>query len=306
MEKLILALDWTPNINHIGFFVAREKGFYEKHGLNVEIIDPSIDNYAITPAKKVEIGVADFALCPTESIISYRTKEKPFGLKGIATIFKEDISAIAVRTDKEIHSPRDLDGKRYASYKARYEDAIVKQMIRNDGGEGTIGIAYPEKLGIWDTLLDGNFDATWIFLNWEGVEAEALEAPLTYFKMADYQVPYSYSPMIAANEEKISDRKAEYTKFLAATRQGVAFCHDNPKEAAGLLKPFVPEKDSKIELEKALALSLAHFGTSENWGFMDAKTINRFLEWIYDHGLESKKLEATDLFTNELMEHPTL
>ena len=52
MEKLILALDWTPNINHIGFFVAREKGYYEEHGLNVNIIDPSIDNYTITPAKR--------------------------------------------------------------------------------------------------------------------------------------------------------------------------------------------------------------------------------------------------------------
>ena len=305
MEKLILALDWTPNINHIGFFVAREKGYYEEHGLNVNIIDPSIDNYTITPAKKVEMGLADFALCPTESIISYRTKEKPFGLKGIATIFQEDVSAIAVRSDKGIQSPKELDGKRYASYKARYEDAIVKQMIRNDGGEGAIGTAYPEKLGIWDTLLHGDFDATWIFLNWEGIEAEAIDAPLTYFKMADYQVPYSYSPMIAANEEKISSQKTAYANFLTATRQGIAFCHNNTKEAAEILKPFVPEKDAKIDLEKALALSNSHFGTPEEWGYMDENTISRFLEWIYEHELESKVLKTTDLFTNELMEHPT-
>jgi len=48
----------------------------------------------------------------------------------------------------------------YASYQARYEDHIVKQMIRNDGGNGDIQITYPDKLGIWNTLLQGKVDAT--------------------------------------------------------------------------------------------------------------------------------------------------
>ena len=86
MKQLTLALDWTPNINHIGFFVAQDKGFYNDLNLNVKIIDPSEDNYAVTPAKKVELGFADFALCPTESIISYQTKNKPFDMVAIALV----------------------------------------------------------------------------------------------------------------------------------------------------------------------------------------------------------------------------
>jgi ABC-type nitrate/sulfonate/bicarbonate transport system substrate-binding protein len=170
MHPITLALDWTPNINHIGFFVAQEKGFYSEQGVEVAITDPSADNYQITPAKKVELGQADFALCPTESIISYQTKSNPFALIAVAAILQEDLSAIVVKADSAIQSPRDLDGKVYASYNARYEDEIVRQMIRNDGGTGTIKIETPDKLGIWDTILDGTFDATWIFLNWEGVQ----------------------------------------------------------------------------------------------------------------------------------------
>jgi hypothetical protein len=45
-----------------------------------------------------------------------------------------------------------LDGKTYASYKARYEDNIVKQMIKMMR-EGDLNVIYPEKLGIWNTLL---------------------------------------------------------------------------------------------------------------------------------------------------------
>ena len=75
---LKLGLDWTPNVNHIGFFVAQAKGFYESHGLELQISNPADDDYALTPAKKIELGLLDFALCPIESVISFRTKEKPF------------------------------------------------------------------------------------------------------------------------------------------------------------------------------------------------------------------------------------
>lgn len=56
MKTLTLALDWTPNINHIGFIVALQKHYYAAKGLDVEIIDPSADDYAVTPAKKIELG----------------------------------------------------------------------------------------------------------------------------------------------------------------------------------------------------------------------------------------------------------
>ena len=153
MKKIKLALDWTPNINHIGFFVAKEKGFYKQNDLNLEFLTPDLDDYLITPAKKVEMNISDFGLCPTESLISFRTKKNPFILKGLMTIFQEDVSAIATIESNSILRPRHLDGRSYASYKARYEDKIVKKMITNDGGRGDLKIFYPKRLGIWNTLI---------------------------------------------------------------------------------------------------------------------------------------------------------
>lgn len=300
-NKVTLALDWTPNINHIGFFVAREKGFYSESGLEVEIIDPSVDNYAVTPAKKVEKGEADFALCPTESVISYRTKSTPFDLIGVATVFQKDLSAIAVRAGEGIESPKNLDGKSYASYQARYEDRIVMQMIRNDGGIGLLKIDYPNKLGIWDTILGGTFDSTWIFLNWEGVEAKVMQAPLTYFTMADYDIPYSYSPLLVASEAKIGANKEAYKAFVEASKRGFLFCQENPAEAVELFRSFVPKKDEKIDLMKALEISNPAFG--KEWGKMDEQVISDFLDWVYQNKLETQKLSVEDLITNELI-HP--
>lgn len=300
MDKLTLALDWTPNINHIGFFIAREKQLYRQHGIDLQITDPSEDNYALTPAKKVELGQADFALCPTESIISYRTKENPFQLIAIAAVLQEDLSAIAVKSDGGINSPRHLDGKRYSSYQARYEDEIVRQMIINDGGKGVFEIGYPNKFGIWNTIIDNSFDATWIFLNWEGVQAKTKGLDLSYFKMSDYGIPYSYSPVIATDQGRISAHRNACSKFLEATEAGFRYCQRHPKEAIKLFQSYIPKKDQDIPLEKALKLSSPHFGDKDNWGRIEMSKIIEFQQWIFDKNLENKKLNPNEIFTNEL------
>ncbi|MEM1123985.1 MAG: ABC transporter substrate-binding protein [Bacteroidota bacterium] len=298
-DQLKIALDWTPNINHIGFYVAQEKGFYEEQGLSVELITPDHDNYAITPAKKVELGIVDFALCPMESIISYQTKAKPFHLVAISSIFQYDLSAIA--TTKTITSPKDLDDKTYASYKARYEDGIVQAMIKNDGGQGNIKISYPDKLGIWERVISGEADATWIFMNWEGVQAQAESLPLNYFKMADYDIPYSYSPVIAANGNRAVTRQTVYARFLAATKAGYLFAKNNPQAAVELLTPFVPEHDRSIDLVAALAMSAPAIGDAATWGRMETENVQTFLGWLKEHGLEMAELGVGDLVLDVLL-----
>jgi ABC-type nitrate/sulfonate/bicarbonate transport system substrate-binding protein len=302
METIKLALDWTPNINHIGFFVARSKGFYADAGIDVEITDPSIDNYELTPAKKVELWRADFALCPTESIISYRTKAAPFDLTAVAALFDDDMSAIVVKGDSDVQSPKDLDGKSYASYKARYEDQIVKQMVRNDGGQGNIQVVYPEKLGIWETIVNNKYDATWIFTNWEGVQAKSMSVDLRMFKMEDFNVPYSYSPVLAASAEKIVEREGAYRNFLKATKQGFLYAKAHPEEAAEILKPLVAASDRDIDIVKAIEVSAPAMGDDVSWGRMNEDVVKTFLEWIYRHKLEDQRLSVNQLMTNRLLE----
>ena len=301
MDKIKLALDWTPNINHIGFFVAQQKGFYAKESLEVDLLSPAEDDYLVTPAKKVELGLADFALCPMESVLSYRTKAKPFKLKAVAAIYQEDMSAIICTKASGITSPKELDGKLYASYQARYEDEIVKQMIINDGGKGTIEIAYPRKLGIWETLLNGDFDSTWVFMNWEGVQAVGKDVKLTSFKMSDFGIPYSYSPVIAASEEHAKQHPEICKKFLQATKQGFLFAAKNITQAAGLLSGFVSEADSDIDIQAALKVSSHAFGSESNWGKMAPANVKRYLDWIYEKDLENVHVSVNELISNNLL-----
>lgn len=295
MKKFTIALDWTANTNHTGFYAAKAKGFYKELGLDVTIITPDMDNYSVTPAKKVELGQADMALCPFESIVSYRTKATPFDAVAIATIFQEDISAIASLASNGINRPADLDGKLYASYKARYEDEIVRQMIKNDGGRGNFTIEYPEKLGIWETILTGKADATWIFTNWEGIRAENEGITLRLFKMSDYGIPYGYSPVLLASEKLVGANKEAYTRFLTATKKGYLFAKEHPVEAVEYIAPFVAEQDKNIDLIASQEFTSPSYGTVDTWGVLEMAKVKEYLDWLRVSKLEERAFTVDEL-----------
>jgi hypothetical protein len=70
--------------------------------------------------------------------------------------------------------PSELVGKKYASYGARYEDSIVQAVIDKDAASdgrqnaGKLETVTPAKLGIWETVIKGECDSTWIFEPFEG------------------------------------------------------------------------------------------------------------------------------------------
>jgi ABC-type nitrate/sulfonate/bicarbonate transport system substrate-binding protein len=301
MTTLKLALDWTPNTNHIGFFIAKELGFYKENGIELEILNPIDDNYQLTPGKKLELDIADFAIAPFETVISSNNKANQVQAIAIYAILQEDLSSIVSLKQSNINSPRFLDGKIYASYKARYEDHIVNEMIKNDGGEGKLKIIYPEKLGIWNTLLNNQADATWIFDNWEGIEAKSKNIQLNNFTLSQFQIPYGYSPIVIAKREKITAHKELYSKFIKATKSGFMFVKNNQKESSDILRCYLSDHDlENIDIEQSISYTIPHFGNETNCGMMEQNKILKFSEWLVEKGLEDQRILKQKLFTNEL------
>lgn len=303
MTTLKLALDWTPNTNHIGFFIAKELGFYKELGIDLEILNPQDDNYQLTPGKKLELDVADFAIAPFETVISLNNKANQVHAIAIYAILQEDLSSIVTLKKSNINSPRFLDGKTYASYKARYEDHIVNEMVKNDGGEGNLKIVYPDKLGIWNTLLNEQADATWIFDNWEGIEANAKNIQLNKFTLSQFKIPYGYSPIVIAKREKLTTHKELYSKFVKATKSGFLFVKNNLKESTNILRNYLNDQDlENIDLEQSITYTIPHFGNETNCGTMEQNKISKFSEWLVEKGLEDKIILEQTLFTNELFD----
>lgn len=309
-KRIRLALDWTPNTIHTGFYIAQQKGLYEDAGLDVEIITPDVDDYKISPAKRLEEGLADIAIVPSESIISFRTKANPAPIVAVATILAKDASAIVTLQQSGIERPAQLDDKIYASYKARFEDQIVQQLVKNDGGKGEVKLVYPERLGIWETLLAGSADATWVFLPWEGVEARLKGVQLNVFQLQDYGIPYGYSPVIAVNEGFVKKKKLR--KFIRATAKGYKFAKNNPLEAAQMLIEAAQHPDlQNIALVEQSQVFIAQYYFNEDgkWGIMKNKVWKEFTKWLIAReilrdaqGNLITDLDVYDFFTNDIFE----
>lgn len=302
MRVLTLALDWTPNINHIGFFVAQDLGFYAQRGIQLSITNPLEDNYQMTPGKKLELGRADFAIAPFETVISLNNKANKVDAVAVYAILQEDLSSIVTLADSAIDSPRQLDSKSYASYKARYEDHIVRQLIKNDQGQGNLNIIYPNKLGIWNTLLEGKADSTWIFDNWEGVEAESKGVRLHKFKMQDYGIPYGYSPVILTKMDGIKKNREAYHPFIQGTKDGFLFAKKDPQAALAILRKYVTDYDlHNVDLDKSLQVTAPFFGDENTSGIMQAERVEAFTNWLVDNGLEEAIILQQTLYSNELL-----
>eukprot|EP00842_Homolaphlyctis_polyrhiza_P005700 jgi/Hompol1/6130/HPOL_001613-RA len=303
-ETVAIALDWLPNTNHIGFYVARKKGFYADVGISADIVSPHIDNYQTTPAARLAAKQVQFCIVPKESVISHHTwpdATKP-KIVAVATIVQKVSHAIATLKSSGIDRPAKLDGKRYASYAARYEGRLVQELIKADGGSGEYIEDVPEMLGIWETLLKGNADATWIFESWEGIEAKRKGVELNLFRFEDYKIPLGYSPIVVAHPDLLMEQPDLVSRFLAASAKGFEYAAANPIESAEILVDLVAADTASHPLPAPLDLEMvkesAEFiapllldGTGA-WGRMSNTVWSDFLDFISDAGLLTTKVQS--------------
>ena len=310
--KLTLALDWSPNTLHAGYFVAEAEGYFRDEQLDVEFSTPEDDNYATTPAKQLAEKRVQVAVAPSESVISFNTLPATVPLVAIATVLQEDASAIVARSDSGINRPADLDGRTFASYDARFENDIVRQLVRADGGQGDFTVVNPNKLEMWRTVTEGAADATWVFLPWEGPQAQH-QANVTFnaFQLRDYGIPYGYSPLLVTHQDLIMQEPDLLRAFVRAVERGWRFVHDHPDRTAELLHVHIshPNFQNLAMVEESLAqLQPVILGNSRRWGLMDDDRWSAWIDWMLDtqvlkdvsgQPMGTGQIDTSILYTND-------
>ncbi|KAK0890501.1 hypothetical protein LTR02_014643 [Friedmanniomyces endolithicus] len=292
-----VALDWTPNTIHSGLFLAKETGIYEKHGLQVELLSPGPD-YDKTPARRLQDGEVDLAICPSESCIAYQQSGK-MQLRAIYAILQRDASAIVSTKLSKISELG--NGKVYGSYKARYEDDIVKAMIKADGGNAD-GVKLEQqqgKLSLFTSLKEANVDATWIFLPWEGVEAALDGVTLHAFRTEDYGIPYGYSPVIAYNASSSKLSEDVLSKFVAATMEGYQQAMDDVDLAVRTLAKHCDPRRSEEFLRRSQQAINESYSDGSTLGRMSTQRWKTWVDWLHEQGLlGDERVDVEQLFKN--------
>src|SRR6476469_585628 len=237
-----VALDWTPNTNHTGLFVAQQEGWFQQAGLDVQFLP-----YNNTPPDTlVGAGTAEFGISFQDEF----TYSKSGGADAVSVmaIVQHWATQIAVRADRaDIRSPRDLDGKTYGGFGAAYEVPKMQAVIRAAGGVGEFK-RFVFGTSTYKVLHAGQVDFTEPFVTWETIEAQLRGQPLKTFDYTDYGFPDAYSVLLIGNGTWLQAHPDQARAFVQAVQRGYQLAADDPAKGAELLEKANPGAFTEPEL----------------------------------------------------------
>lgn len=258
LTKVTFMLSWAPDTNHIGVYVAKNKGYFKQAGLDVDIV-------AVAQAgaeQAVNNGMADFALSNLTNVGIYTLKGAK--IKQVMQV-QQKPSAIwcSLASNKDIKSPKDFDGKTFATFGSNESDAVIRRMIQTDGGKGTF-----DKVTVgtstFQTLSSKKADFGGFYATWEGVQADMYGPKLNCFTEPDYGVPGNADTIgVITNDKTISSNPDLVRKFVQATKKGYEYAYSHPDDAAAILVKEAPDANLKLAFVKK---SMKTIVNGQYWG----------------------------------------
>ncbi|MCR5701922.1 MAG: ABC transporter substrate-binding protein [Lachnospiraceae bacterium] len=297
LKEITLVLDWTPNTNHTGFYVAQNEGYFEEEGLKVNIVQPPEDGATTMVAS----GQAEFGIDFQDYLPPVFTSEEKIPVEAVATIIQHNTSGIISLKEDNINSPKDLEGKNYATWDLPIEKAMMKNIVEADGGDFEKVNLIPEYVENEAAALQQDIDAIWVYYAWAGISTKqaGLDTNMIYFKDITPEFDF-YSPVIVSNSDWLAENEETAKAFLRATKKGYEFAIDNPDKAAEILVKQVPELSLDLVKESQEWLSPQYKAEVEQWGYIDQTRWDAFYKWLSDNGLSEEIPEGYG-FTNKYL-----
>jgi len=295
-QKVTVLLDWFPNTNHTGLYVAKEKGYFAKENLEVSILQPAEgENTQVVAA-----GKADFGISSQESIIQARVAGIP--LVSIAAIIQHNTSAFASLEKNNIKTVKDFENKRYGGWGSPIEETVIKAVMN----EAWADYDKVKNITIGETdffkTIGRDSDFQWIFYGWDGIEAHRRGIKLNTIMLKDLNpILDYYTPVIITNESHIKNQKELVTKFMRAVVQGYEFSINNPSEASQILIKSAPELNPELVKQSQVYLSQEYQSDAKKWGIQREEVWKRYAQWMSDQKLIKKMINVKDAFTNEFL-----
>ena len=298
-KKIRIVLDWTPNTNHTGLFVAKDLGYFKDEGIDVEIVQPPEGSTTAL----IGAGGAEFGISFQDTLAKSFSSDAPVPVTAVAAIIDHNTSGIISLKEKGINTPKKLEGKRYATWDDEIEKAILKKMVTDDNGNFNNVKMIPNTVTDVVTALRTNIDAVWVYYAWDGVATKLAGLKTNFLKFVDYGPELDfYSPVIIANNNYLKKNPNEAKKVLKAVKKGYEYSIQNPEKAAKILVKNSHEINPKLALASQKWLVSQYKGNAKKWGEIDKNRWDLFYSWLYKNKLIKKQIPSGFGFSNEYLE----
>ncbi|MGD0557763.1 MAG: ABC transporter substrate-binding protein [Streptosporangiaceae bacterium] len=293
---ITVALDWTPDTNHTGVYVAQQLGYYSKRGIDLKIIP-----YGSTaPETLINRGTADFGFS-YQAGTAY-AQAAGDDVVGVFAQYQRGLYVIAYAADnKAIETPKNFDGLTYAGFGTPDEKPELEYIMKKAGGTGKF-TEVVLNTDAYDAVYNGQAQFTIAQISWECIEGKLIGKPLKWFEPTAYGFPDSYSTLISSSQKFLTKNPALARNFLAATAEGYQYAATNPHAAGGLLiqaNPGVFAQTALVYDSEALLKADGYMTTASGQvGTQSASKWEEYGEFLYSNKL------LTDSSGNPLTSKP--
>ncbi len=297
--KITLVLDWTPNTNHTGIYVAMEKGYFAEEGISVDVVQPPEGGAEVLVAS----GKAEFGISFQDTMAPAIVGEDALDITAVAALVQHNTSGIISRKGEGMDRPSGMEGKNYSTWNGSIELAMLENVVKEDGGDFSKVELIPSTVtDEVSALTTKSTDSIWIFYGWAGVKMELEGIETDYFAFRDINPVFDYySPVLIANNDFL-EQNADYAKgFLRAVKKGYEYAIENPEEAAQILCDYANELDYDLVLASQNYLANEYKSEVAQWGYIDPTRWNSFYNWLNDEGLVEINIPENTGFSNEYL-----
>ena len=284
-EKLSLMLDWFPNVDHLPIYLAREKGFFNAAGLEVEIMSPSetTDGLKLAAAGQVDLAVS---YQPQATIAA----AEGLPLKVVGRLVETPLTTLLYLKGTGIESPTDLAGRKIGYTVPGLMDVLLAAFAKvNDIGDYqpvNVGFSIVQALGA--RQVDAVMGP---FKTYETVEMAHRGLAAGYFELEKFGIPDYDELIFVCGAKTLVNRAPAVKAFVASVARSIVALNEAPAEALALYFKAVPDADRQTEKE-AFALTRPHFARSQR---LDPVRWQRFADFALKHGLIERPVEVKKL-----------
>jgi putative hydroxymethylpyrimidine transport system substrate-binding protein len=298
-EPLSLTLDFYPNPDHAGIYMAQKLGYFEEAGLDVKIQTPA-DPAA--PIKLLAAGRTDLAISYEPEVLL--AHEQGLDVKAVAALVNRPLTSMIWLKKSGIKGVGGLRGKTIATAGIPYQDAYLKTILARANLTPSDVKAVNVGFGLLPALVGGSAQAMLGgFSNVEGVDLRLRGKDPVVTPVDKLGVPSYDELVLAARGKRLEEDPQAIRLFIAALARGTAAAAANPKAATkGLLEanPDLDPKLTKAEVAATLPLLDPSRG-KQPYGYMDPALWGEFIGWMRDNGLIDTLPAPASVLSNDYL-----
>ena len=291
-----ILLDWLPNPDHSGIYLAEENGAFKENGLDINIQTPSGTADA---AKMISTGQVDLAISYEPDTVMAAAN----GMKvtAVASIIPEVLSSLIITgKDKTVN---DLKGQSVGNPSLATSVPTLNYVLKEHGLSESDVTNVSLSTGLIEPLVNNQVAAVFgAYKNIEGVQLES-EGDYTVLPVDDIGVPSFDELVVIANPDRLKDDDdyAEFvTKCLKALKEGFADAQEHPDQAYEAIKPVAEGYDEAL-LKAMVEATVPAYENSLGFGRMDPDAWDSYADWMLENSIIEQEIKGSDCMTNDYL-----